>query len=464
MLHMDSHQRPALNTTPANIENLNSSPDESLGSISNNQNETTSTKNLSNQTSLTTETTNTATLTKNKISGNSWMKFWNSQQLKETSFSNRSTSPVPLNNSANHHPEKQFKQQNGDVNNKNENPSSPSPVIHRSTTSKEPTTPNSSNQSSPRNSSRISGSFSHSPQSSASFANPLHPFKQQFENSPRSSPIPSSPIIQEKQNIEKILDENLGFHKNESNNIFPFERSISTDTQQSEFNSSLGSQTNLLDDDFYSNKPTLKSNSSYEYLSPCIQPTTIPETEQKSSTSPQQSNTASTSPNYNVTIRAHNASSKSQSKSVGSNLPLNRSQKLKNDMSKYFDGLGELRKDSKSEPSTPTTIGEIRKAVISKDVDPTVLKVREWTEGKKRNIRALLCSLSDIIWPECQWGGCQMNELITCEQVKKVYRKAIVYIHPDKLQGDPNQPLAKLIFVELNEAWSQFQEELNLKC
>ena len=76
-----------------------------------------------------------------------------------------------------------------------------------------------------------------------------------------------------------------------------------------------------------------------------------------------------------------------------------------------------------------------------------------------------------------------MHELVTPDQVKKVYRKAVLHIHPDKviideffitkkktthfhfilkkLRGDPNEPLAKLIFVELNEAWSQFENESN---
>jgi cyclin G-associated kinase len=69
-----------------------------------------------------------------------------------------------------------------------------------------------------------------------------------------------------------------------------------------------------------------------------------------------------------------------------------------------------------------------------------------------------------------------MNELVTDEQVKKVYRKAVLHIHPDKvkinfefqfirkiflffskLHDNPNETLAKLIFMELNEAWSQFE-------
>ncbi|CAF0957547.1 unnamed protein product [Rotaria sordida] len=105
------------------------------------------------------------------------------------------------------------------------------------------------------------------------------------------------------------------------------------------------------------------------------------------------------------------------------------------------------------------SIGVIRKAELVKEIDPIVLKVREWTEGKKRNIRALLCSLLTVTWPECTWRGCQMHELVTPDQVKKVYRKAVLHIHPDKLRDDPNEELARLIFVELNEAWSQFERE-----
>jgi hypothetical protein len=42
--------------------------------------------------------------------------------------------------------------------------------------------------------------------------------------------------------------------------------------------------------------------------------------------------------------------------------------------------------------------------------------------------------LSAVIWPECGWGGCGMHELVTPEQVRKVYRKAVLHIHPDKVR------------------------------
>ena len=51
-----------------------------------------------------------------------------------------------------------------------------------------------------------------------------------------------------------------------------------------------------------------------------------------------------------------------------------------------------------------------------------------------------------------------MAQMITPAQVKKAYRKACLAIHPDKQVGSEYEDLAKSIFVELNEAWSGFEE------
>lgn len=58
----------------------------------------------------------------------------------------------------------------------------------------------------------------------------------------------------------------------------------------------------------------------------------------------------------------------------------------------------------------------------------------EWTEGKKKNIRALLCSLHNIIWEGCKWNECGMHQLVQQNEVKKMYRKACLAVHPDKVQ------------------------------
>ncbi|CAF0901853.1 unnamed protein product [Rotaria sordida] len=271
--------------------------------------------------------------------------------------------------------------------------------------------------------------------------------------------------MEEKQNKEQtIIGTLLEIEENNSNNVFIFERSMSSDKQQHEFNSSINSETNLLDDNFDLHKLALRRNVSQMLLPTPIIATTIANTKQNASNSTKQSNTtsATSSPNYNATIMTNNTPS-SQPQSIKSNSPPNRSQKTKIDIYDYFNGIDGLEQYSKHklEPLTSPIIDNQRKATLDKAIDPTVLKVREWTKGKRRNIRALLYSLSSVTWPECTWTGCQMSELLTNEQVKKVYKKAVLHIHPDRLGDDPNEQLAKLIFAELNEAWSQFQQESN---
>lgn len=39
-----------------------------------------------------------------------------------------------------------------------------------------------------------------------------------------------------------------------------------------------------------------------------------------------------------------------------------------------------------------------------------------------------------MLWPECGWQPVSLTDLITGVSVKKVYRKATLCIHPDKVQ------------------------------
>ncbi len=60
---------------------------------------------------------------------------------------------------------------------------------------------------------------------------------------------------------------------------------------------------------------------------------------------------------------------------VRSNSTTNPPEKPKIDIYQYFVGIGDLGKDHRA-PSEPTTIGAARKAVLAKDIDPIVLKVK----------------------------------------------------------------------------------------
>lgn len=55
------------------------------------------------------------------------------------------------------------------------------------------------------------------------------------------------------------------------------------------------------------------------------------------------------------------------------------------------------------------------------------------TEGKKNNIRALLCSMHTILWTDAKWQKCEMHMLVSAADVKKAYRKACLAVHPDKV-------------------------------
>ncbi|CAD6207958.1 GSCOCG00003216001-RA-CDS [Cotesia congregata] len=114
----------------------------------------------------------------------------------------------------------------------------------------------------------------------------------------------------------------------------------------------------------------------------------------------------------------------------------------------------------KADKDSPKTINEMRKVEAAKTMDPDVLKVSEWTEGKKGNIRGLLCSLHTVLWPEAdRWQRYEMHQLVSPADVKKSYRKACLAVHPDKQSGTANENIAKLIFMELNNAWSAFEND-----
>lgn len=62
----------------------------------------------------------------------------------------------------------------------------------------------------------------------------------------------------------------------------------------------------------------------------------------------------------------------------------------------------------------------------------------DWTEGKEKNIRALLSTLHTVLWDgESRWTPVGMADLVTPGQVKKQYRRAVLVVHPDKVGAGP---------------------------
>lgn len=87
------------------------------------------------------------------------------------------------------------------------------------------------------------------------------------------------------------------------------------------------------------------------------------------------------------------------------------------------------------------------------------LRIHEWKESRRGNIRSLLSSLHLVLSEEFRWKPVGMHQLVADSDVKKIYRLACLAIHPDKLCNcdEDTKEMAKMIFVELNEAWSKFE-------
>ncbi|XP_007671016.1 cyclin-G-associated kinase isoform X2 [Ornithorhynchus anatinus] len=135
-------------------------------------------------------------------------------------------------------------------------------------------------------------------------------------------------------------------------------------------------------------------------------------------------------------------------------------QKPKVSENDFEDLLSNQGFSAKSDKKGPKTIAEMRKQEMSKDMDPLKLKLLDWIEGKERNIRALISTLHLVLWEgESRWKPVGMADLVTPEQVKKYYRKAVLVVHPDKATGQPYEQYAKMIFMELNDAWSEFENQ-----
>lgn len=90
-------------------------------------------------------------------------------------------------------------------------------------------------------------------------------------------------------------------------------------------------------------------------------------------------------------------------------------------------------------------------------------EIKRWAAGKEGNLRALLSTLQYVLWPECGWQPVSLTDLITGASVKKVYRKATLCIHPDKVQQKganlQQKYIAEKVFDLLKEAWNKFNSE-----
>ncbi|XP_043985598.1 putative tyrosine-protein phosphatase auxilin isoform X2 [Gambusia affinis] len=161
-------------------------------------------------------------------------------------------------------------------------------------------------------------------------------------------------------------------------------------------------------------------------------------------------------PNYNVSFSAMGGGSPS----AGGKPQAGTGPKPRASDANFDDLLSGQGFAGTKEKKGPRTIAEMRKEEMAKEMDPEKIKILDWIEGKERNIRALLSTMHTVLWEgETRWKPVGMADLVTPEQVKKVYRKAVLVVHPDKATGQPYEQYAKMIFMELNDAWSEFESQ-----
>ncbi|KAL9359132.1 hypothetical protein Peur_047255 [Populus x canadensis] len=95
--------------------------------------------------------------------------------------------------------------------------------------------------------------------------------------------------------------------------------------------------------------------------------------------------------------------------------------------------------------------------------DKMDVQIKHWAAGKEGNMRALLSSLQYVLWPDCDWEPVSLTDLITSTSVKKIYRKATLCVHPDKVQQKgatiQQKYIAEKVFDTLKEAWNKFSKE-----
>ncbi|CAI9116779.1 OLC1v1018020C2 [Oldenlandia corymbosa var. corymbosa] len=90
-------------------------------------------------------------------------------------------------------------------------------------------------------------------------------------------------------------------------------------------------------------------------------------------------------------------------------------------------------------------------------------EIKRWASGKEGNLRALLSTLQYILGPASGWQPISLTEIVTTAAVKKAYRKATLYVHPDKLQqrgaSIRQKYICEKVFDLLKAAWNKFNSE-----
>ncbi|KEP66238.1 UNVERIFIED_CONTAM: protein-tyrosine-phosphatase [Hammondia hammondi] len=90
--------------------------------------------------------------------------------------------------------------------------------------------------------------------------------------------------------------------------------------------------------------------------------------------------------------------------------------------------------------------------------DEVQIQLEKWaksSDGKYKDVRTLLCTVHEVLWPGADWEPVSISTLMIASQLKKHYRKALLLTHPDKHHSSSAEQLfrAEKIFQAFNEAF-----------
>ncbi|KAK9271121.1 hypothetical protein L1049_026710 [Liquidambar formosana] len=119
-----------------------------------------------------------------------------------------------------------------------------------------------------------------------------------------------------------------------------------------------------------------------------------------------------------------------------------------------FHGNFLIKELSQEQNKLPQTVED------TNDFQASDAKIRQWSKGKEGNIRSLLSTLQYVLWPESGWKPVPLVDIIEGNAVKRSYQKALLCLHPDKLQqkgaAAHQKYIAEKVFDILQEAWAHF--------
>ncbi|XP_027148907.1 J domain-containing protein required for chloroplast accumulation response 1 [Coffea eugenioides] len=103
---------------------------------------------------------------------------------------------------------------------------------------------------------------------------------------------------------------------------------------------------------------------------------------------------------------------------------------------------------------------DLQTSGLSAEIQASNAKIQQWSSGRKGNIRSLLSTLQLVLWPESGWKPVPLVDLIDGSAVKRAYQRALLCLHPDKLQqkgaASHQRFIAEQVFDILQEAWNHF--------